>query len=495
MTATATPPRSAALKEYLAHDNGDGSFTIADVEIVGPMPEGDKPDGYGEAPATDAKWMRRVVGNHLAQLVGGFVAPVHDAHSSDRALGTFVPTSVRKVRYEGDEIDVLFGDLTVDAATLAAIRRGEYPYRSIEVSRWNDARVTSLALMKASGPYWRFPMLKSVRVVGAEAMPDPTSSPDLASLWAVTDTPRVKGFRDVSTRVRARELARLSAYTSEAEREEAPTEDGDEPTAEKPKDGPPAKNGADGDGLDDGDGEDKTASALATLIKLVTKIASKILGGGGEEDRLQPAKDEDPNTSGKTEVDDEDGSGSAGEPKEKAKMAAANATLDAGDKATLAALSTRVTTLETSNATLAAENATLKADLAASKSAAACTAFAAKAHARLRAKRVIVPQTLAADLSRLWAVPAQGEALAEAHVASLEANGRTDPPETFLDEIASASTVGDEPELAPYRQGSPAQLEAALGVARQYRALKAQSPGSTTTLAEMLKINAPLARA
>ncbi len=482
MPGTATPPRNAAVKTYDATDNGDGTFTIHDVEIVGPMPQGDKPDSEGRAPATDAAWMDRVVENHLAQLVSGYVAPVHAGHHNgifeNEPVGTFVPLGHRKAVYEGEEIDVLFGDVTVDAATLAGLREGRWPYRSIEVAKWDAAVIQSLAFLSGSAPYWRFPMLRDIRVRNAAAS---RVSLTEAALAAVTDAPRATGFRDVPARLRARELARLEAFDREDEGGDQ-REDSDR-----------------GDRRDesrsDATGEEAAPKWAAALQQGIARLLEAVLGKK-TEDRVQPARDEDPNESGEQTAEDEESEDSDEDTKgrkaakESAKMTANNATLDADTKATLAAMRTELDATKATLAAIQTENATLKSDLATAQRASDTKDFIATSKAKLRAKRVIVPNDFDAVVTRLYAA---GKPLAEDHVATLEANGRQDPPERFTDEVGLNSTVdADAPEFTPIVQKSknaPATLEACRKAAREFRAYKAACPGSALSLAEWLQFN------
>lgn len=488
MSATATPPRSVTEKEYAATDNGDGTFTIHDVEIVGPMPAGHAPDNDGKAPATDRGWMERAVANHLAQLVAGYVAPVHDGHHgfTERSpIGTFVPMGVRTMQYEGDEIDVLMGDVTVDAFTLDEIQRGRWPYRSVEVARWSEAIITSLAFMSGAAPYWRFPMLRKVRVTNAAPIA-PTLTE--AALSAIAEAPRARGFRDATARLRARALARLEAVNGDKKK----------PVA-KPEGDAPAKDEAQ-PGRDDATGEEAAPKWAAAIQQGIARLLEAILGKK-TEDRVQPARDEDPNDSGEAtadaaeETDEEDetdtpGAKRKGKGKENATMTAIpNAKPEGDTLAQLTALTGRVTALETANATLSAENTRLSGELASAKRASETKDFIAASRAQLRAKRVIVPTDFDATVAELYAA---GKPLAEKHVATLAANGRMDPPERFTDEVGLSETTADDPAFTPFVTGAknaPAMLEACRKAAAEFRAYKAQVPGSQLTLPEWLKSN------
>lgn len=457
------------MKVYDATDNGDGTYTLHDVEIVGPMPSGHAPDNEAKAPATGRAWMERVIANHLAQLVAGYVAPVHDGHHGlfeKTPLGTFVPMGVRELSYEGDTIEVLVGDVTVDAGTLAELRNGRWPYRSVEVARWSDSVITSLAFMSGSAPYWRFPMLREIRVVNE---PAPSVTLTEAALAAIQDAPRVRGFRDAPARLRARALARLEAF------------DGDEKREESGREGEGRSEGRDDARTDTG--EEPAPRWAAAMQQALARILEALLGKKNE-DRVQPARDEDPGDSGEeTAVKDEESADGDEDDTAKRKPAKENAQMSAkiptaanpeGDTpAQLAALTTRVTALETANATLSAENSALKGELATAKRVTETKDFIAESKAKLRAKRVIVPADFDATVTELYAA---GKPLADRHVATLEANGRQDPPERFTDEIGLSGngSDADAPEFQEHvtkARDPAATLERCRKVAKNRRAM------------------------
>lgn len=483
MPGTPTAPRNATRVTYDATDNGDGTFTIHDVPILHEIPAGARgnEDEIGKA------WMLAALARHAEQLVSGYVAPVHAGHNGRGgealALGTFVPLAVRRMEIEGLGRWCLFADVTVDQETLASIRAGRWPYRSIEVD-WDAGIVGSLALLSGASPHCRFPMLRDVRILNQRRA-------DLAdAIPAVADAPRAEGYVDATARMRARALVRLAAYAKAGDEG-----DGDDP--DEGEGGPTQKSG-NGDGDEDpAKTEDPVSKALAGFGAILTRILEAVVGKK-TEDRAQTARDESPEDSGDQTGDDEDedteNDPDGKDSKEKKNMGApATTTLDADTKAKLAQLDTltgKVTALEAENTALKADVKTLREKNEKAERA----ALATKAKERLRAKRVIVPATFDADFEELHAA---SPALAEKHVATLLTNGRQDPPNTLADEMQLRSEASDEPEVVAHitkltakGMDALAAQEVCRKTAAEWRAHKAAVPGSPVTLETHLRINA-----
>jgi len=499
VAGTATPPRSAALKTYRATDNGNGTVSIHDVEFVSPLEAGHRYDAVGKAPEIGRSWMERVVATHLEQLVGGYVAPVHAEHkgpggSGDLALGTFVPLTVRVQRYEGEDVPMVVGDLTVDMATLAAIRRGEYPYRSIEVERWEFGLINSLALMTSSAPYSRVPMLRNV-VVDGEVAADPTLTATALAPVALA-TKRSAGFLDAPARLRAEALARLETYAEMENADDGAADEGREGEGDDADCGkkPFAKRGGAGESADTGDaaGGSKLLGAMMTLL---ARIAEKVLGSEAGDPRPDPARDEHPENSGEADPeaaleadksDENDADDESDEKKkETAKMSATPPT-PATLAASFATLEAKFATLSAENATLKTENATLKSRLDTADATAKARDRVAAARAQLRAEKVILAPNFDAEMTKLALLP--DATIFDGQVAMLKASGAKDPPEHFSDEVFQGAGAADDALVMAYAGQGAAKLEAARKVQSEFRALKARVPGTPTTLAEMLTI-------
>lgn len=476
---TAAP--NVARVTYDATRNADGSYTIHDVPTVGELAAGER----SNADAIGREWMESVIAAHMAQLVAGYVAPVHSGHRTPlgepAALGTFVPMAVRKIVVDGRAQFCLVSDLTVDEETLEAIRAGRYPYRSIEVD-WAAGKIGSLALMAGAPPHFPFPMLRDVRVIGDAA----TLAPVTLAAPIVACVARDPAFVPVAADTRHRTLVRLAAYAVEGDEEEAPAPAEDAPAdgEEKGKKPPFAKADAAAESEDDPAAEspaDATGKGLAAVMAVCARIL-EVLMGKKPEDRLQPARDETPEDSGDqtapeapAKPDDD-----SAKPKKETDMAAATVTLDAATTTRLAALTGQVTTLEAQVVSLSAENATLKAENGKAKRA----ELIAAAKTRLRAKRVTIPADFDVRGDRLALL---GAAALEDLVVTLETSGRKDPPETFADALGLSGVAADESEIALYAD-TPARLEAARREAATWRAYKVATPDTQLTLAKHLAI-------
>ena len=477
---TAAP--NVARVTYDATRNADGSYTIHDVPTVGELSAGER----SNAEAIGREWMESVIAAHMAQLVGGHVAPAHAGHRTPlgepTALGSFVPLRVRRMSVSGVMQDVLLSELTVSADTLAAIREGRYPYRSIEVD-WAAGKIASLALMSGAPPHFPFPMLRDVRVLD-EAIDAP---PVTLAAPIVSCAPVEPGFVPVAADTRHRTLVRLAAYAVEGDEEEAPAPAEGAPAdgEEKGKKPPFAKADAAAESEGDPAAEapaDATGKGLAAVMAVCARIL-EVLMGKKPEDRLQPARDETPEDSGDQtapEAPAKPDDDSAKPKKETEAMATATVTLDAATTTRLAALTGQVMTLEAQVASLSAENATLKAENGKAKRA----ELIAAAKTRLRAKRVTIPADFDVRGDRLALL---GAAALEDLVVTLETSGRKDPPETFADALDLSGVAADESEIALYAD-TPARLEAARREAAVYRAYKAAMPDTQLTLAKHLAI-------
>lgn len=470
---TAAP--NVARVTYDATRNADGSYTIHDVPTVGELAAGER----SNAEAIGREWMESVIATHMAQLVGGFAAPMHAGHRTalgePTALGTFVPMAVRKMSVDGREQFCLVSDLTVDEETLEAIRAGRYPYRSIEVD-WAAGKIGSLALMAGAPPHFPFPMLRDVRVIGDAA----TLAPVTLAAPIVACVARDPDFVPVAADARHRTLVRLAAYAVEGDEEEAPAdgaEKGDKPPFAK-ADAAESENKPAADAP-----ADATGKGLAAVMAVCARIL-EVLMGKKPEDRLQPARDETPEDSGdQTAPKGADDDASEKPAKETDDMAATTTTLDAATTAKLAQLDTltgKIASLESQVTALSAENSTLKAENAKAKRA----EMIAAAKTRLRAKRVQIPADFDVRGDRLALL---GAAALEDLVVTLETSGRKDPPETFADALGLSGVAADEAEIALYAD-TPVRLEAARREAAVWRAYKAATPDTQLTLAKHLAI-------
>lgn len=151
--------------------------------------------------AIDAKWMLAAVERDKMRRSEGYRAPVHIGHhepgASPTRAGHFRLVRVGKTTYEGREVDAVFADLeNVTPDAFASIQRGELPYRSVEILNAEDTEISSLALLSAEVPHFRFPCLAvSLRWNEAEVSSVAASAESLAPVLFRFE-PKEPGMKD-----------------------------------------------------------------------------------------------------------------------------------------------------------------------------------------------------------------------------------------------------------------------------------------------------------
>lgn len=144
---------------YTAVQNSDGTWNVLDVPICGEIPKGAKANKFD----IDKAWLERAVANAHSRLkTNDFRPPLHLGHheiaQQVERVGEFVPQRVGKLNYNGKEIYALFADLTrIPERYFSQIEKGELPYLSIEVEKWESEEIASLAIMPTDTPFFRFP--------------------------------------------------------------------------------------------------------------------------------------------------------------------------------------------------------------------------------------------------------------------------------------------------------------------------------------------------
>lgn len=152
---------------YVAEDNGDGTYNILDVPIFAEIPAGVKRN----ADPVGREWQEAAVLKNKAREAEGHLPPVHIYHTDEKAVkpiyaGKMRLRDVRRISYEGNQLWATFADiLGVPAEVFQKIKRGFLPYRSVEIHNWDKPEIDSLALMDTDVPFFRMPMLSISQVV------------------------------------------------------------------------------------------------------------------------------------------------------------------------------------------------------------------------------------------------------------------------------------------------------------------------------------------
>jgi len=127
-----------------------------------PQPKNVKPVGR--------EWLQAAVNKAGQRESEGHFGSIHINHHGDPTANTFIGalqlTHVGQIQYEGELRDCLYANfLRVPERYFKMMQEGQLPYRSIEGSNWENAEITSLAVMPTECPFWRLPTL----TLGSEA--------------------------------------------------------------------------------------------------------------------------------------------------------------------------------------------------------------------------------------------------------------------------------------------------------------------------------------
>lgn len=177
---------------YRCEPDDAGTFTIRDVPIMGEVPKGEK----GNESPVGKEWLEAALAKLQTRAAEGYLPPLHLRHhdwgaKAERA-GVWRATRVGEIAYDGGKMWAIFADLElVPEATRAAMARGEWPYRSVEIHSYAEHEIGSLALLDSEAPFFKFPLLRL-------ASPDPLDGDDGPMLLGA-DTERVTPYRGAAT--------------------------------------------------------------------------------------------------------------------------------------------------------------------------------------------------------------------------------------------------------------------------------------------------------
>lgn len=457
MTATAFPPIATDPLpgvRYRAARNADGTFTIRDVPIFGTLARGAK---GAPAPIT-REWLDACLSAHRSDESTGYVPPVKLSHGAgEKPLGFFRLTRVGTTQHDGEEMPTLFGDLVVPAEEFAAFAAGRYPFRSVEIGDWNDPRITQLAILDKSAPYFRFP-----RMAGVEFDEAGVFARGAIASFAATD-PGKRGSRKlvVSYRFGAMEGVDVDEEKKSDDAPAAPAE----PAAKD--DGDAAEMSAKPDAAPEPAPEAGINEAIMECVTNLAALIAKAFGKGEERaqepaERAAPAQDNGPDASDPN----------ADEPRKEPEQEFAAmkteptkpATMDAAAAAEFAALKNEIADLR--GRLLAQESATAEA-----KKATERTSAINAARARLTAARKVVPASFDADAVEMF-----NAGTLDRFVAAIIGT-REEPPATFGAAFGAGTEAQDAPEVAEFAAMGPETLERARALSRDYDVTKQRLPG------------------
>jgi hypothetical protein len=144
--------------KYTAIQQDNGNWSIKDIPIF-------IEHTYEDGEVFDSKWMREALAKSQQRLEqDGYRAPLHANHHRPgekvERIGEFIPTRIAPMTYEGKEVNAIYADfVNITPENYERIKRGEFPYRSVEIPP-KRAEIVSLALLSDKVPYFRFSNLE-----------------------------------------------------------------------------------------------------------------------------------------------------------------------------------------------------------------------------------------------------------------------------------------------------------------------------------------------
>lgn len=446
---------------YRETRNSDGTANFHSVPLMGTL----KPGARGNAKSVGKEWMQAALEAARADAERGYLAPLKPTHADGvpYVCGYVLPTHIADEQYDDGAMPTLFGDfIAVEPSTAEKLRRGEWPFRSVEIVDWSAPRVNAVALLAADAPHFRFPLFAGTLL--DDAMPGRFCAAKLAAFGE--DKPesgeKVEEDAEHEKREETTMQSAIALLTMIARKLGLPVgTPRPDAVAQPVTDKGPT-----------GDGEEVAAAAVSD--------EAEDDGTEADTDEMEAAPKGDTTD---TDTDDDGDDDAPAAKKEKTNMAATQTptTLDAKTTARLAALEGENTALKAKVETLSADYAALKAKNDAAEAESLCVAAIASARTKLKAARVAEPPEFEATCRDLFKLSA---ASLDRFVTQLSAV-RRDPPASFGDAMAASSfalggTDALEDKIAKFAAGKPlGTLERMREAVRKQYVPMAQLEGGT----------------
>jgi len=146
---------------YRSEQAPDGSWTIFDVPIFSTHVDKRDPD---EPMEFSDKWLKKAFKMAQVRQAEDYGAPLHVKHhgfDKVQGAGRFRMTRLAPFTQGGEEALTIFADFFgVRQAVYDMIRKGDLPYRSVEILPPDFAEIDSLALLDDEVPFFRYPLLR-----------------------------------------------------------------------------------------------------------------------------------------------------------------------------------------------------------------------------------------------------------------------------------------------------------------------------------------------
>lgn len=156
---------------YKAKREADGSYSIFGVPVFAEVPKGEK----GAPFDLDRAWLQAAVDVSKVRHGEGYLAPLHFQHHDGRSenykSGHYVLSRVGRERIGGRLQWTAYANfLKLTEGDFASIMSGHVPYRSVEIDKYEEFEIESLALLSHHTPFHKFKLLNadSVELEGGD---------------------------------------------------------------------------------------------------------------------------------------------------------------------------------------------------------------------------------------------------------------------------------------------------------------------------------------
>ena len=266
-----------------AIQSADGTWCVKALAIFAAVPAGEK----GNAEPIDDAWLSDCVATMQRRYHARnqYIAPTHVYHHDQTTedAGFFVPTHVAPYEFSDGVIKpAIYADLfSVPDAVYQRIKANRLAFRSVEIIKYAERELGSLALMKDEVPFHRFALTTIGEEIRAEAVTQYTAT-----------SPLVK---TIQGKKRAVHLFRFGGDMADDEKKDGPPRDEKSGDEGKDKFGKDGGDNADGDGKDDKSdaaqpddmiaGQNQMAASLtqgqARIEAMLVSIFALLSGAGG----------------------------------------------------------------------------------------------------------------------------------------------------------------------------------------------------------------------
>lgn len=156
--------------------------------------------------AVTSKWLESAISTARMREDRGYKYRLHLEHHGDKPtepVGYFRLSHIESLDVEGSPVATVFADFfRVPQSAFDSIMRGEYPYRSVEISKpAGDPEINTLALLSTHAPFHKYAALDSDTIdvsMTVDELQEAFHGPGLVGSFTGDDGRTVALFHDVS---------------------------------------------------------------------------------------------------------------------------------------------------------------------------------------------------------------------------------------------------------------------------------------------------------